>query len=186
MRKLTELKKTQHNLLSIQRTSISLKWLFPVKKYRQTFNIDVFFCCKIPITFRLILTTASRSNSSFFFLSTEISTWQSALFARTQSLHHQNKKIHILNFVIKFNIRSKESRSQEKKESTRGEREARGPSFCWWSIFGSMSTLGGNRGERDKNAKPKFQQLDINSLYRSSRVSICPYFWCDLSLNSTN
>ncbi|CRL05547.1 CLUMA_CG018044, isoform A [Clunio marinus] len=32
-----------------------------------------------------------------------------------------------------------------------------------------MSTLGGNRGERDKNAKPKFQQLDINSLYRSSR-----------------
>jgi BAT2 N-terminus len=35
-----------------------------------------------------------------------------------------------------------------------------------------MSTLGGNRGERDKNAKPKFQQLDINSLYRSSRVSI--------------
>lgn len=32
-----------------------------------------------------------------------------------------------------------------------------------------MSTLGGNRGER--NAKPKFQQLDINSLYRSSRVS---------------
>lgn len=33
-----------------------------------------------------------------------------------------------------------------------------------------MSTLGGNRGER--NAKPKFQQLDINSLYRSSRVSV--------------
>lgn len=36
-----------------------------------------------------------------------------------------------------------------------------------------MSTLGGNRGEREKNAKPKFQQLDINSLYRSSRVSNC-------------
>lgn len=34
-----------------------------------------------------------------------------------------------------------------------------------------MSTLGGNRGERDKNAKPKFQQLDINTLYRNSRVS---------------
>lgn len=34
-----------------------------------------------------------------------------------------------------------------------------------------MSTLGGTRGERERNPKPKFAALDINSLYRSSRVS---------------
>lgn len=33
-----------------------------------------------------------------------------------------------------------------------------------------MSTLGGSRGERQ--AKPKFSALDINSLYRTSRVSV--------------
>lgn len=38
-----------------------------------------------------------------------------------------------------------------------------------------MSTLGGSRGERQ--AKPKFSALDINTLYRTSRVSspvLCP------------
>lgn len=35
-----------------------------------------------------------------------------------------------------------------------------------------MSTLGGNKGERERNPnKPKFAALDINSLYRTSRVS---------------
>lgn len=43
-------------------------------------------------------------------------------------------------------------------------------SHRWWRIFGSMNTLG-NRGEREKNAKPKFASLDINNLYRTSRVS---------------
>lgn len=53
----------------------------------------------------------------------------------------------------------------------RSKGEGRGAkSYCWWRIFGSMNTLG-NRGEREKNAKPKFSTLDINNLYRTSRVS---------------
>jgi len=35
-----------------------------------------------------------------------------------------------------------------------------------------MSTLGGSRGER--NAKPKFTALDINRMYKNSRVSSEP------------
>lgn len=43
-----------------------------------------------------------------------------------------------------------------------------------------MSTLGGSRGER--NAKPKFTALDINRMYKNSRVSTFScYSYCSSS-----